>query len=198
MALSIADIKIELREILLNDRPQNLYEISSKGTVPVLQVTDKVFDESLDIMFWAIGQSKECENYLKNITSQKELINQNDVQFKKWLDRYKYNDRFDEYNLEKCKSNCKKIINQYESNLNNHIFLTNNYLKIVDIAIFPFIRQFANVDIKYFSNSFPKTNDWLNRIKDSELFKSVMKKYPQWNFRDKPKIINFKSELVES
>ena len=59
MALSASKTKIELREILLKDRPQSLYDISSKGTVPVLKVNDNhIIDESLQIMIWAISQSK--------------------------------------------------------------------------------------------------------------------------------------------
>ena len=67
MALSASKTKIELREILLKDRPQSLYDISSKGTVPVLKVNDNhIIDESLQIMIWAISQSKL--NWIKAVS----------------------------------------------------------------------------------------------------------------------------------
>ena len=50
MALILASKKCELREILLKNKPDEMLKISSKGTVPVLQFTHKVLDESLDII----------------------------------------------------------------------------------------------------------------------------------------------------
>ena len=198
MALSIANITIELREILLKDRPKSLYDISPKGTVPVLQTQEKIIDESLDIIYWAMDNFENSEQYLTNLNLQEDLIHQNDTEFKMWLDRYKYNERYDDFSLNECKSNCKKIIDQFENNLNEFSYLSGNTLSMVDVSIFPFIRQYSNVDINYFSNTFPNTTNWLNRQLNSNLFKSVMKKYPQWKIGDEPKIINFNSELIEA
>lgn len=198
MALSIANITIELREILLKDRPNSLYEISPKGTVPVLQTADKVIEESMDIINWAIDQSSNENSLLENIDTQKEWIHKNDTDFKKWLDRYKYNERFEDLTLEECKTKAKEIIDLYEESLNHHSYLINNKLQKVDICIFPFIRQFANVNMDYFSSTFPNTKKWLDKLLDSDLFKSVMKKYPQWQLDDQQLIINFKNELIEA
>ena len=42
---------VEHREVILRERPSHMMEISPKGTVPVLQLTDgTVIEESLDIM----------------------------------------------------------------------------------------------------------------------------------------------------
>ena len=98
MALSKSNITIELREISLKKRPDALYQISPKGTVPVLQlVENEIIDESLDIMLWAIDNSN-CD-WLKNEQEkQLEIISINDGKFKYWLDRYKYSDRYPEHN----------------------------------------------------------------------------------------------------
>jgi len=198
MALSISNITIELREILLKDRPASLYEISPKGTVPVLQLHNKVIDESLDIINWAVEQSSDNSILFQNIELQNDWIHKNDTEFKKWLDRYKYNERFDDFILEECKSKANEIIKLYEKNLDNHSYLIGEHLQMVDICIFPFIRQFANVKMDYFTSSYPNTKIWLDKLLESELFKSVMNKYPQWQIGDSPLIINFKNELIEA
>ena len=198
MALSFAKISVELREILLSNRPEKLYKISPKGTVPVLQTEQKVIDESLDIMFWALDKIETTNNILSNIELQKEMVKKNDNEFKIWLDRYKYNDRNKNFTLEECKSKCGEIIFNYETKLEQNNYLLGNSISFVDIAIFPFIRQFVNVDIKYFSETYPFSDKWLENMLKSELFNSVMKKYPQWKMNDLPNIINFKSEAIEA
>ena len=105
MALSYSNITIELREILLKARPKSLIEISPKGTVPVLQLLNGfVIDESIDIMKWAIQHSNSLKLLNDNPKLQKLLINQNDSEFKIWLDRYKYNDRNKNYSLDELVS----------------------------------------------------------------------------------------------
>jgi len=126
MALSASKTKIELREILLKDRPQSLYDISSKGTVPVLKINDNhIIDESLQIMIWAISQSK-----LNWITispeEQYKLININDIDFKFWLNRYKYSDRFPEESLEYYQNKCRQILSSHDQILQcNKYFFAN-------------------------------------------------------------------------
>ena len=94
MVLSYMEVSVELREVLLNERPQSLYKISSKGTVPVLLLNDgKVLDESLDIMLWAIKQGEQ-KLYEDKLNEQNQLIKYNDTKFKYWLDKYKYHVRY--------------------------------------------------------------------------------------------------------
>ena len=51
----------------------------------------------------------------------------------------------------------------------------------VDVAIFPFIRQFSMVNPQEFDNlPFAATKKWLKQQMESELFNSVMDKYPIW------------------
>ena len=100
MVLSYMKISVELREVLLNERPKSLYKVSSKGTVPVLLLKDgKVLDESLDIMKWALNQGEQ-KWYNDYIVEQNQLISDNDSEFKHWLDRYKYYIRYTEHKKE--------------------------------------------------------------------------------------------------
>ena len=181
MALSHTKIKLEVREILLKDRPSSLYDISPKGTVPVLQLLNKdVIDESLDIMIWCLKNSNSDWINFK-LDDQLLIINQNDNQFKYWLDRYKYFDRYPDNNQRYYQIECEKFLNQYEGSLNRTEYLIDNKLRLVDVALFPFIRQYANVDQADFKKKFIELNIWLEKIIESDLFISVMNKYPVWS-----------------
>ena len=115
MALAESGITIELREISLKDRPSSLYQISSKGTVPVLQINqNKIIDESIEIMLWAINQSN-LDWLDKNPKGQLDIIKSNDTDFKYWLDRYKYADRYPEDTIHEYQNECKKILLSYEN-----------------------------------------------------------------------------------
>ena len=84
MALSHANISVELREILLSDRPDELYAISPKGTVPVLELPDgRVIDESFDIMEWALSQTQTDWMEI-DLDKQLAMIKVNDEAFKPW------------------------------------------------------------------------------------------------------------------
>ena len=146
MALSESKITIELREISLKDRPDSLYKISAKGTVPVLQINkDQIIDESLQIMLWAIDQSNL--NWLQeNPKEQMDIIKINDTDFKFWLNKYKYSIRYPEKSIDEYQQNCKNILSTYESMLNEKEYLFDNRYQLADIAIFPLIRQCENVD----------------------------------------------------
>ena len=105
MALSYSEVEVEIREISLKMRPEALYAISSKGTVPVLQLKDEtIIDESLDIMMWALEQ-KQSGWIEFNLKKQLEIISTNDTTFKYWLNRYKYFDRYPENNKEYYQEN---------------------------------------------------------------------------------------------
>ena len=191
MALAYCNIKVEIREISLKDRPQSLYDISKKGTVPViLTKNNTVIDQSLDIMIWALNK-KNNQTWLNKNSAEIDLINSNDTEFKKWLDKYKYHDRYPENSKESYRDKCKTILVSYENKLINNQYLINDNISIADIAIFPFIRQFANVDYKWFENNYIHLNKWLKKISTSNLFISVMSKYDTWHKNIEPKIVNF-------
>ena len=193
MALSASKTKIELREILLKDRPQSLYDISSKGTVPVLKINDNhIIDESLQIMIWAISQSKL--NWITiSLEDQYELININDNDFKFWLNRYKYSDRFPEESLEYYQNKCHQILSSHDEILQHNKYFFSNNIQLADIAVFPLIRQCEHVDSHWFKNNFPNLNRWFNDIKSSDLFLSVMNKYDVWNQKDRGIVLKFDS-----
>ena len=191
MVLSYMEVSVELREVLLNERPQSLYKISSKGTVPVLLLKDgKVLDESLDIMRWAINQGEQ-KLYEDKLNEQNQLIKYNDTKFKYWLDKYKYHVRYLEHSREYYQRKCSKTLAEYDMRLRENAYLMGDRIRLADIAIFPFIRQCANVDQNWFNNKYPNLNQWLEIWKQSRLFKSVMMKYNQWRLGDELLIVNF-------
>ena len=79
MAVAVSGVTVELREIVLRDKPNEMLEASPKGTVPVLVLPDgQVVEESIDIMRWALVQS-DPESWLGHNAS--DLITVNDVTY---------------------------------------------------------------------------------------------------------------------
>tara|TARA_B100000214_G_C23922846_1_gene606925 strand:+ start:672 stop:1316 length:645 start_codon:yes stop_codon:yes gene_type:complete len=182
MALAYSKVSYEHREILLRDRPQTLYDLSSKGTVPVLQLADgSVIDESVDIMKWALKRNDPEHWYKENFDHQDCLVNKNDEIFKKRLDRYKYHVRFPERSYQDHRADVSEILNEYNSLLEPGPYMFGKDICFTDIALMPFVRQCAHVDLEWFNSSFPELGAWLDSIKESELFISIMVKYPIWN-----------------
>ena len=182
MALAYTNVKVEIREISLRNRPDELYEVSKKGTVPVLITTDGlVIDESLEIMLWTLKNNLNQTWLVEDCHVEIEMINKNDTLFKKWLDRYKYHDRYPENTKQYYRKKCDNILSKYESQLNSTQYLLKDNISILDIAIFPFIRQFANVDYKWFENNYTELTVWLENICSSDLFVQIMKKYEMWD-----------------
>ena len=175
-------ISYEHREILLKERPKKLYQLSPKGTVPVLNLPDgKVIDESLDIMKWSVSVNDPDSWYVNNIDRQLEIISINDKEFKKWLDRYKYHDRYPEYSVEYYRGKCEKILDNFEKILDSEKFLFSNNISLSDIALLPFVRQFSNVDIIWFRNRFINLSGWMDELIGMEIFQAMMKKFEIWN-----------------
>ena len=186
MAIAYASINVELREVSLAKKPNEMLSISSKGTVPVLQLSDSVIDESLEVMSWALEQF-DPDNWLALDSQQEQssLIDKNDSEFKDWLDQYKYWDRFPEQSQQHYRVNAEKFVSNLELRLQKNTYLFGDKLCMADIAIFPFIRQFAFVDKPWFDQSnYPSVRRWLNEILQSELFNQVMKKQAFWSSQD--------------
>ncbi|CAN1208899.1 glutathione S-transferase [Tumidithrix helvetica PCC 7403] len=185
MALRYAAIEYELREVSLKNKPAEMLTISPKGTTPVLQLTDgRVLEESLDIMEWAVEQNDPDRwNHLLEISRLlgKKLIAINDLEFKQALDRYKYANRFPEATQETYRNQVETYLPTLENLLRQHTFLLGDRISLVDIAIFPFIRQFAQVDLEWFqSTSYNHLQQWLRGHEHSMLFQAVMQKVPVW------------------
>ena len=186
MALSYSKVSYEHREIFLRERPKILYKLSSKGTVPVLQLMNgTVIDESLDIMKWCLKQNDLEGWYEDDISLQDKMILKNDNQFKYWLDRYKYHVRYKEFSFEEYQNKIKKYFDYYNQILKNNPFLMGEKINLVDIAIMPFVRQGAHVDLNWFNKTFPALQIWLAKLKDNPLFLSTMTKYEVWKEKTK-------------
>ena len=182
MALKYAGIKVEHREIALKNKPQSMLLVSPKGTVPVLCADGIVLDQSLDIMRWAIEKSDPDGWGSVNLTVSQAWIEKNDGPFKVLLDQYKYPNRFPDLNQEEVlNSAIELMLKPMESSLQSNKYLMGNKISLVDVAIFPFIRQFAAVNPQRFEElPFPLVKAWLNQHLESDLFNSVMDKYPTW------------------
>jgi len=189
LAIKVSNTQVELREVKLADKPQEMLESSKKGTVPVLLLTDNtVIDESMDIMMWALNKH-DPQNWLNNNLSEiketQRLIELNDHEFKIHLDHYKYAERFPEQTMEYYRKQAEEFLRILEHKLKQTQYLINNTLCLADIAIFPFIRQFAYVDINWFEHSeYKNLQRWLTELLESDLFKSVMKKQANWTTGD--------------
>ena len=185
MAIAYADINVGLREVVLKDKPPAMLEVSPKGTVPVvIDVDGRIIEESRDVMRWALDQN-DPDAWLAGLGLDDPLISACDDDFKHWLDRYKYAVRFPEQDEIWYRGQAEAFLVTLETRLEKAQFLTGSALSVTDIAIFPFIRQFANVDLKWWeSHPYPNTARWLDSLVSSELFVRVMKKYPQWRDGD--------------
>ena len=192
MAMAYSKISYEHREILLKERPKSLYELSKKGTVPVLQLTDgSVIDESIDIMKWCIQQNDLNGWYKDECSLQDSMIFNNDNDFKYWLDRYKYHIRYEENSFEDYQNNVKKFFNHYNLILERHLFFLGDKISLVDIALMPFIRQGAHVELSWFSENFSSLLEWLENLKAHPLFLSAMTKYDIWEENSKGNILEW-------
>lgn len=182
IALRYSEIPVQLHEVSLKDKPAEMLRLSLKGTVPVLVLVDgTVIDESLDIMRWALAQ-KDPDDWLMREQPQsaelaEELIAENDGSFKQALDRYKYFTRYPEQPREAYRAQGEVFLSKLEMLLCNTRYLCRNTCAYADIAIFPFIRQFASADEAWFEQSpYPRLKLWLKGLVESPLFVQIMEK----------------------
>lgn len=185
MALWVAGVRVELREVKLAAKPPELIAASPKATVPVLVLADgTVIDESLGIMRWALAQN-DPEEWLAGDDAA--LIAVNDGAFKHHLDRAKYPGRYDEDLVTDHRAAALALLAPLEARLGNAPYLCGATRSLTDIALLPFIRQFAAIDPAWFAaQPLPHLQDWLARLLDAPLFASVMPKFTVWHERDPP------------
>lgn len=184
MALRYSEINWQHREILLKNKPKSMLDYSAKGTVPVLIVGDRIIDESLDVMKWALSQ-KDNDNWLLN-DDQKlqkemfELIQNCDNKFKAQLDNYKYSTSRP-LSETQYREGSLWFLQLLDERLSEHKFLISSQVCLADISIFPFIRQYAFVNKKWFDETdYVKLQNWLENWLKSDLFLSIMQKHSLW------------------
>lgn len=187
MALIVASIDYEHREIILRDKPAPMLTASPKGTVPVfISQNGAVIDESLDIMLWALAQN-DPENWLGgDIEAMKTLIAQTQDEFKPHLDRYKYASRYSndakrgQLDLDR-RAKAETFITKLETRLCKSRYLFGPAPQLADYAIFPFIRQFANTDRRWWDSAdYSKLRAWLEKLMVNPAFVACMHKYALW------------------
>ncbi|MFK8043833.1 glutathione S-transferase [Congregibacter sp.] len=191
MAVAYSGAQVELREVVLKDKPAAMLAASQKGTVPVLVLADgEVIDESIDVMRWALSHA-DPDGWLPRDedSTGASLIAENDGSFKILLDKYKYADRHPEHDAKWYRDEACEFLERLEQCLKKNDWLSGSTKGFADIAIFPFIRQFAGVDREWFDQApYPALRAWLDRLLGVSLFTRVMKKYPQWVPEQPPEI----------
>ena len=170
MPIVRTNFDVELREVVLRDRPEHMMEISPKGTVPVLLLEDStVIEESLEIMQHVLDWTLSDE--------ERHWISRNDDEFKFHLDRYKYPNRYEEVDeIEQ-----RTLASAYLTDLDQRLATEPSISEALSDALFPFVRQFANHDREWFDvQPWADVLEWLNENLESESFKTCMKKHKQW------------------
>ena len=189
-----AQLQIDLREVNLKQKPAEMIAASAKGTVPILVLNNEqppptVIDESLDVMLWALAKN-DPDNLLhpfdrSALPKMLVLIRLFDDEFKTCLNAYKAAKRYRENNVTEYRLACEVYIQELESRLAattaQQPFLMSAQESLADIALLPFIRQFAKVERQWYQQSpYPKVKQWLNYYLQSAMFTKVMAKHDLW------------------
>lgn len=184
LGLWVSGCCVELREVKLSNKPDALLEASPKATVPVMVLADgRVVDESEDIMRWALAQG-DPEGWLERDDG--ELIARNDGPFKRDLDRYKYPERHDSDALLHREAGMA-FLAELDGRLADGGQLSGAKRGMADMAIMPFVRQFANVDRDWFDGlELPHLQKWLAAHLASDLFEAIMIRPAPWKEGDTP------------
>ncbi len=188
LAVQSAGIEVELREILLRDKPNAFLETSPSGTVPCLKLEDRALDESLDIMVWALS-ANDPDGWLDMPAEGWDLIKANDGPFKAALDHTKYSVRYPDLDVATEREKASVHLHGLNARLSKNGWLFGRRATLADYAILPFVRQFANIDRAWFNEqSWTATRNWLDRYCDSEQFASIMVKFPLWSDGSRPTV----------
>ena len=183
LAVAEAKLEVELREVVLRDKPDAFLEASESGTVPCLVTDEGVIDESLDIMIWALRQN-DPHGWLDMPAEGFDWIARNDGPFKQALDRTKYETRYPGIDPAEQRTLAGDFLTDLDQQVKTWMF---DRPTIADYAILPFVRQFAFVDKDWFdTRPWPHVQGWLERFLSSDPFSAMMMKYPQWKDGDPP------------
>ncbi|MET0540359.1 MAG: glutathione S-transferase [Variovorax sp.] len=184
-ALAASGSRCELREVVLRHKPPELSAASPKATVPVLVDVDGiVLDQSLDIMLWTLRRHDPLA-WLRPETGDLQemlaLVALCDGDFKLQLDRYKYPNRFEGADAGAHRLHGAHYLSELNERLGGTRFLFGAWPALADMAIAPFVRQFAQTDIGWFeAQPWPALRAWLDALTASPLWRDAMQKYPAW------------------
>lgn len=191
LGLLFAGLQVELREVVLKDKPAQMLAISPKGTVPVLELIASegtgsvVIEQSREIVEWALRQNDPQGLLSVDPVRASVLIDQNDREFKYWLDRYKYADRYPELPQLEYRKQGEVFLQVLEGLLAEGEYLLGSKVSVADIGIMPFVRQFAHVDQEVFYGlPYPHLQRWLRQWLGHPLFQQTMVKFKPWREGD--------------
>ena len=180
LAIRAAGVRVELREILLRDKPAAFLAESPTATVPALRLSNRVLDESLDIMLWALEQNDPA-GLLDMPDAGWHLIAANDGPFKAALDHTKYAGRYPDTNPAAERDKAAQILMGLNTRLTHHEALFGARATLADLALLPFVRQFAQIDRAWFdAQPWPALIRWLDAFLSSDGFSAIMGKHPPW------------------
>lgn len=180
LALASAGVRVVLCEVRLREKPAAFLALSPSKTVPCLQDGTVILDESLDIMQWALAQNDPAR-WMQMPQAGDALIAENDGSFKQALDRVKYASRIADATPAQDRENAADFLWRLEAQLTGP-FLFGATQTLADIAILPFVRQFAFVDKPWFdAQPWPQVQRWLGAFLISPAFLGAMEKYPPWS-----------------
>ena len=180
LAIQSSGVEVALREILLRDKPAAFLATSPKGTVPVIDTGDQVIEESREVMLWALGLN-DPEQWLDMPDEGNALIDHCEGPFKQALDHTKYAVRYPELNIAEERAKALSFLTDLNNRLTRNTFLIGERRTLADMAILPFIRQFANTDRDWFdAQDLHALTKWLDDFLASAAFVAIMTKYPPW------------------
>ena len=180
LAIQSSGMSVQLREIVLSEKAPELLTSSPKGTVPVLVSGNKVIEESLEIMSWALSQS-DPEAWLKIPDVGYDWISRNDGQFKAALDHIKYAAHFSNLNLNRERETATKFLNDLDLLIADSSWMFGEKCSLADMAILPFVRQFYNIDNNWFdAQGWQNLRRWLTSFLGSTRFNSIMARHHKW------------------
>ena len=192
LAIASSRQSVVLREILLRNKPAAFLTTSAKGTVPVLDLNGTVIAESIKVMHWALQKSDPAK-WLSMPSEGHDLIAKADGPFKSALDLYKYYIRYPDGTRSTAQQSGAKFLLQLNKMLVGKDWLFGRQ-SLADMAILPFVRQFANADITWFNmQDWPDLLRWLNAFTKSGTFANVMTRYPSWEPAQKQVLFGFDS-----
>jgi glutathione S-transferase len=187
MALLQAGIAFDAFDIVLRKKPPELLTLSPKGTVPVLRLPKgEVLEESLDIMAWAFSTTGDVLGMWARAQSAQNrfLLELCDGEFKRQLDRSKYPERFFAAGdvdgpMAARQAAVSVLLKPLEERLSAAAFLGGDSPCASDMAMVPFVRQFAAVDPTWFQQqTLPAVQAWLAGWLSTPLFQAAMVKLP--------------------